>query len=79
MLEKEQVYYQKNRAALREQYHGKRVLIIGDRVLGCYDSDQAAYEEGVKHAEPGFFMIKYIPENPAHETLHISPRIQYAN
>jgi hypothetical protein len=59
-----------------KQCHRKRVLIIDDKVLGDYDSDQAAYRKCVKHAEPGFYDKKI--REPTHETLHISPQVQYA-
>jgi len=78
MLDREKAYYEAHKTSLRERYCGKHILIIGDKVLGIYDTDRAAYQEGIKYAKPGAFMIKYIPENPAHEMVQILPRIAYA-
>ena len=72
-LEKEQAYYQANRAELRSKYAGKRVVIANNRILGVYDSDREAMRETVKTIPRGTFMVKYIPENPQKETIRISP------
>jgi hypothetical protein len=78
MLEKETAFYEAHREELRSKYHGKRVVIAGDQVLGIYETDHEAYEETVKTVTPGQFMIKYIPEDPAEEIIYIYPIIQHA-
>jgi hypothetical protein len=76
MLEQEVTFYEANKASLREKYHGKRVVIARDQVLGVYSSDGEAYEETVKTEPRGTFMIKYIPEDPADEVIWLSPMVQ---
>jgi len=72
-LEKEQAFYQANKAELRSKYVGKRVVIANNRILGVYDSDREAMRETVKTVPRGSFMVKYIPENPQKEVIRISP------
>ena len=72
-LEKEQAFYQANRAELRSKYAGKRVVIASNKVLGVYNSDREALQETVKTMPRGSFMVKYIPENPKKEIIRISP------
>ena len=72
-LEKEQAYYDANRADLRSKYAGKRVVIVDDKILGVYDSDREAIRETAKTLPRGSFMVKYIPENPQKEVIRLSP------
>ena len=72
-LEKEQAFYEANRAELRSKYAGKRVVIANNKVLGVYNSDREALRETSKTMPRGSFMVKYIPENPKKEVIHISP------
>jgi hypothetical protein len=78
MLEREQAFYEAHRDELRAKYAGKRVVIVEDQVLGFYDTDGEAWDETIKTRQAGSFMIKYIPLNPAEETLYIAPAIQPA-
>jgi hypothetical protein len=77
MLEKEQAFYEAHRNEIRAKYVGKEVVLTADRIIGAYEDVGEAYDEAIKAAELGHFMIKYIPEDPAKETLHIIPTIQY--
>ena len=72
-LEKEQAFYEANRAELRSKYAGKRVVIASNKILGVYDSDREALQETTKTMPRGSFMVKYIPENPKKEVISISP------
>ena len=67
MFEVENKYYQENRASLREKYLGKRVVIVKDKILGVYDSDNEAIDETTKTMEMGAFCVKYIPVDPQEE------------
>jgi len=72
-LEKEQAFYEANKAELRLKYAGKRIVIASDKILGVYNSDREAMRETIKTIPRGSFMVKYIPENPKKEILRISP------
>ena len=72
-LEKEQAFYEANKAELRAKYVGKRVVIANNKILGVYDTDREAIQETAKTMPRGSFMVKYIPENPQKEVIRISP------
>ena len=72
-FEKEQAFYEANRAELRSKYAGKRVVIVSDKVLGVYDSDREAMQETSKTIPRGSFMVKYIPLDPQKEVITLSP------
>ena len=75
-LEKEQAFYEANRAELRSKYAGKRVVIADNngfcRILGVYDSDREAIRETAKTMPRGSFMVKYIPVDPQKEKIRLS-------
>jgi hypothetical protein len=73
MYEKERAFYMANKPDLREKYHGKYIVIVGEEVLGSYDDIGDAYHETVKTLPPGSFMIQEIPENIEDEVQYLSP------
>ncbi|MCL2186930.1 MAG: hypothetical protein FWB86_13930 [Treponema sp.] len=72
-LEKEQAFYEANKAELRSKYAGKRVVIAYNEILGVYNSDREAIQETVKTVPRGAFMVKYIPIDPQKEKIRLSP------
>jgi len=72
-FEKEQAFYEANKAELRSKYAGKRVVIASDKVLGVYDSDRQAIRETTQTMPRGSFMVKYIPTDPKKEVIRLSP------
>ena len=72
-LEKEQAFYEANKAELRSKYAGKRIVIASNKVLGVYDSDREAMRETAKTIPRGSFMVKYIPSDPQKEIIRLSP------
>jgi hypothetical protein len=72
-LEKEQAFYEANRAELRSKYAGKRVVIVNDKILGIYDTDREAIQETSKTIPLGTFMVKFIPLDPKKEVVRLSP------
>jgi hypothetical protein len=73
MLEKEFEFYENNRAAIREKYLGKRIVIMGNEIIGAYDDMDEAYQETIKTYTPGTFMIHDVPVNIEDEVAHLSP------
>ena len=59
MLEKEFQYYLANQAKLVEQYNGKFIVIKDQKVIGVYDTQDAAFFETEKVHELGTFLIQY--------------------
>lgn len=58
MLEKEFEYYKANQDSLVKQYNGKHIVIIGESVVGSFDTQVEAYEDAIKEYEPGTFLIQ---------------------
>jgi hypothetical protein len=73
MFEQEKVFCEAHRDALREQYPGKFLVIVGDKVIGSYDDVGDAYQEAVKTYEPGHFMIQEVPARPEDDIVWFSP------
>jgi hypothetical protein len=58
MLETEHFYYKQNRARFYSKYPGKTIVIVGNSVVGVYESHQQAYDETIKQYRVGTFLIK---------------------
>ncbi len=58
MLEKEFDFYIKNQDDLVDKYNERFIVIIGETVVGDYDSETQAFEATVKKHEPGTFLIQ---------------------
>ncbi|MDR1901917.1 MAG: DUF5678 domain-containing protein [Treponema sp.] len=73
MYEREEAFYQANKPDLREKYHGKHIVIVGEEIIGVYDDVGTAYHETIKTVPLGSFMIQEIPENIEDEVQYLSP------
>ncbi len=58
MLEREFKYYLANQKQLVEKYLGKYLVIIGEEVVGVFDTFESALEESQKKFELGKFLIQ---------------------
>jgi len=58
MLEKEFKYYKDNQEELVKKYNGKFITIIGDKVIGIFDTELQAYTETKKNHKVGTFLIQ---------------------
>lgn len=72
MLEKEFQYYLDNQDELLKKYSGKIIVIIGEEIIGEYDTEVDALVETRKNHELGTFLIqKCSPGNNDYtETYH---------
>jgi hypothetical protein len=73
MYEREKAFYMANKPDLREKYHGKHLVIVGEEIIGVYDDAGSAYHETIKTAPLGSFMIQEVPENIEDEVQYLSP------
>ena len=71
MFEQENRFYEENKASLREQYLGKEVVIVEDKVIAAYDDLGTAIRETVKTRPLGSFCIKSVPVSPEEEIIRI--------
>ncbi len=58
VLEIEFQYFKDHQETLVSQYDGKYLVIIGEQVIGAYESDMKAYEETKKTHSVGTFLIQ---------------------
>lgn len=71
-LEKEFRFYKEHQDELVQKYNGKFLAIVGDEVVGVYDSELAAYTEAKKKYRVGTFLIQHcLPGKESYtETYH---------
>ena len=70
-------YYLANQDSLVEKYDGKVVVIIGEEILGVYDSELEAYTNTAQlHAE-GTFMIQRVSEGEKDYTATFNSRVAF--
>lgn len=58
MLEKEFQYYLDNQIEFVKRYNGKFIVIVGNGVIGAYDTEGEAFLESKKKYEIGTFLIQ---------------------
>jgi hypothetical protein len=58
MLEQEFKYFLEHKSELINKYLGKYIVIIGDKVMGAYESEIEAYSESLKTHKIGTFLIQ---------------------
>lgn len=57
-LEREFKYYLSHQKELVEKYNGKYLVIIGEDIIGAFDSEMAAIEGTSKTHELGTFLVQ---------------------
>ncbi|MBA7558242.1 hypothetical protein ES705_51038 [subsurface metagenome] len=58
MLEKEFQFFIDNQNELVKKYNGKFIVIIGDKVINAYNTQEEAYIKTIKDHELGTFLIQ---------------------
>ena len=66
MLEKEYEYYRENKEKLLSEYDEKYIVIVGESVVGVYDTEVEALSESLKVHEAGTFMLQHCIKNDDH-------------
>lgn len=59
-LEKEYIYYQSKKDKLMKEHLGKFALVKGNKIIGCFSSENKAYEDGLKRFGNQAFLIEKI-------------------
>ncbi len=72
MLDKEFNYYIENQEQLVQKYNGRYIVIVGEEVVGDYNSDSEALFESKRKYELGTFLIqKCMPGSESYtQTFH---------
>jgi hypothetical protein len=63
MFQRELNFFKQHKAELARQYPGKEVVIVGEQVVGAYDTASEANRETLKLYSPGQFIIRR-PDEP---------------
>ncbi len=58
MLEQEFKYFRDHQEELVKQYNGKFIAIVGEQVVGAFDTEVEAYTEMKKTRAPGTFLLQ---------------------
>lgn len=58
MLEKETKYFEQHKEELLKKFKGKYIIIVGEEVVGWFDSEKDAYFEAVQKYGAGNFLIQ---------------------
>ncbi len=78
MLEKEFQFYLDHQEDLVEKYEGKYVVIIGEEVVGVFDSDEEAYFGSEKKYEEGTFLIQFCERGDSSYTQSFHSRVAFS-
>lgn len=78
MLSNEFNYYLSHQDELVKKYNGKYIVIIGEDVIGIYDSDVEALRETEKSHELGTFLIQKCTPGKEDYTQIFHSRVAFA-
>ena len=67
-LEKEYSYFLKNKAALLKSFSNKFIVIIDDKVMGNFGSQEEALKEASKKYKLGTFLIQKVSRDESDVT-----------
>jgi hypothetical protein len=79
MLEKEFKYYIDNQIEFVQKYEGKYIVIIGNAVVGIYNTEIEAYDETKKKYELGTFLIQFVSSGEKGYTQTFHSRALFIN
>ena len=77
MLDKEFQYYLEHQQELASKYNGKYVVIVGDNVVGVYQTNEEAYVESLKKYTLGEFLIQECSADASSYTTVFHSRVIY--
>jgi len=77
MLEKEFKYYISHQDELVKKYNGKVIAIIGEEVVGSYDSFEKALSEAQKKYKLGSFFIQQCNQGENNYTQRFHSRVTF--
>ena len=64
MLEKEYDYFLKNKQTILKDYGNKFIVIVGEQVVGNYESQEEALKESSQKYTLGTFLIQKVSDKP---------------
>jgi len=70
MLQNEFQYYLDHQNELVPKYNGKYVVVVGNQVVGAYESRTDAYYDSLEKYEEGTFLIQLCTPGDSAYTVH---------
>jgi len=77
MLDKEFQYYLDHQSELVKKYNGRFIVVIGEEVVGDYESYEQALFESMKQYELGTFLIQECTEGDEAYTQTFHSRVVF--
>jgi len=77
MLKKEFRYYLDNQNELVKRYNGRVLVVVGENVVGDYDSDDEVYFASEKKYRPGTFLIQRCTPGDEAYTERFHSRVRF--
>jgi hypothetical protein len=78
MLDKEFKYYLDHQEELLKLHNGKTLVIIGEKVVGVYDSEQEAYFDSLSKYKIGTFLIQFCSPGKEDYTQTFHSRVVFS-
>ena len=78
MLDKEFQYYLDNQDELVKKYNGRFIVIVGEEVVGNYESYEQGLFESMKQHKLGTFLIQECTEGEEAYTQTFHSRVVFA-
>jgi len=78
MLDKEFSYYLEHQSELLKKYNNRFIVVIGEKVIGDYDSHEQALFQTKKKHKLGTFLIQECTEGERAYTMTFNSRVAFA-
>lgn len=78
MLDKEFQYYLDHQKELVEKHNNKFLVIVGEKVIGAFNSNVEAYNSAKEKFEPGTFLVQKCSEGVADYTATFYSRVSFS-
>lgn len=78
MLNKEFQYYLDHQKELVSKYNNKFLVIVGDQIIGAYDTNTEAYNSAKEAYEPGTFLVQKCTEGVSDYTSTFYSRVSFS-
>jgi len=75
MLEKEYKFYKDNSLRIQSEYKDKFIIIIGEEIIGAFNTKKAALAKTLKSHKLGTFLMQYVSDDSAISTHRFYSRV----
>lgn len=74
-LEREFNFYKTHQNELVKKYAGKYIVVVGDGVVGAYDTEEMAVAEALKQHKLGKFLVQFVESGEQNITQTFHSRV----